>query len=91
MSATAEELASQAEHLQSMIEFFNINGTGQKLRGHTLGMDRTRPGATLAHIKRLKEVKTEKESGDDKPAGPIFETGENRNVGDDRDTEFERF
>jgi len=96
MSATAEELASQAEHLQSTIEFFKVdsNGTARKTSyygEHAMGAVRTKPGVKVAHIKRHEAAGTAKESGDDKPAGPVFDMGKSGNIGDERDAEFEKF
>ena len=91
MSATAEELANQAEYLQGSIKFFNTNGTGQRLRGHAPGTDRAISAATVTPIKHPKEVKTEKESVNGKPASPVFHIAQSEKQGDDRDAEFERF
>ena len=94
MAATAEELASQAEMLQNTIAFFSTDGTGGRRADdveHALGTVRTKPRAKVAHIKDREEVEKEKESGDDKPAGPVFEMGERGKAGDERDAEFERY
>lgn len=94
-STVSEELASQAEQLQSTIEFFNTNDAGYKTTGYSLRAFQTQPlaqGKTqVAHITRHEVGETAKESVDDKPAGPVLKMGERGKVGDERDTEFERY
>jgi len=94
MAATAEELASQAEHLQASIAFFNTeNGTGRRAIAGVKripGAVRPLPEANVAHIKG-KDVEKEKESGDGKPAGAVFDMAQSEKIGDERDAEFERF
>jgi len=101
MAATAEELASQAEHLQSSIAFFNTEngaGTGRKTLNtgvSRVGMVRAMPAAgtiaTVAHVKQTEDVEMDKTSGDGKPGGPVLKMDQNGIVGDERDSEFERF
>lgn len=98
MASTAEELASQAEMLQHTIAFFKTNESGREIAkdmermlktGYTQPATRTR--ARVEHINSLKDVETEKGSGDGKPDVHAIDMEKNEKVGDDLDAEFERF
>ncbi|MCK5148882.1 methyl-accepting chemotaxis protein [bacterium] len=87
MAATSEELSSQAQQLQAAIEFFRVDGNGQ--RSHY-----TQPAPTLnkvhsngnGAVKAIthKVHKTE-------PAGVAIDMGENGASKDAHDNEFETF
>jgi methyl-accepting chemotaxis protein len=96
MAATAEELASQAEQLQSTTAFFRVEEVAQEVR------DRKKRGMREFHIKHLSKPGTmaaEKvdpetaEMNEVKAAsgGYIIEMQKDRNDGDERDAEFERY
>jgi len=94
LSATAEDLASQAEMLQHTIAFFKTDEADRKTLAderHDLGAVHTKPRTMVAHIKTRKDVETNKTGGNGKPAGPVFEMEPSGGQGDALDAEFERY
>ncbi len=97
MASTAEELSSQAEMLQHTISFFNTDETGRETThdpGHASAAARTSTAGTrarVAHIKAHADGQTDKPGGNDKPAKPMFEMGQNSKKEDALDAEFERY
>jgi methyl-accepting chemotaxis protein len=86
MSSTAEELSSQAEHLQSAVEFFKI---GESERKHAARVERVMPKVQktkFAHLPHTAMAGAEKST---KPAGVAIDMGNGGR--DDDDSEFERF
>jgi methyl-accepting chemotaxis protein len=99
MAAMAEELASQAEQLLNTMAFFKTNETGEKTVDgmERTGMVQTQPATKanikVTHIPPPEDVELKKRNGDGKPAGTVFEMGQNEKAkgADKLDAEFERY
>ncbi len=104
MSSTAEELSSQAEQLQSSIEFFKVNGAGQRRKASVQQSAGTKNLAghgahQMAHTGHAREESASAgKSGADKAKqaqtkekGYALNMGEHGKAGDSEDSEFERY
>ena len=88
MASTAEELASQAEQLQSTIDFFKIDDSAQIAMNKTaISMEAVQE---KAHVQVVAETAPKPlEAG--RPAGIALDLGTGGNVGDGKDDEFEKY
>ncbi len=94
MSSTAEELASQAEHLQNTVEFFKVdggNGGARRMAGRTMarGMHRTEVAHTAVGAIKMHKSFTPRPEKAVRRSGVALDMGNGDK--DPEDNEFERF
>jgi methyl-accepting chemotaxis protein len=97
MSSTAEELSSQAEQLLDTVSFFKVD-TGNRIGARKTAGELKKPGKPghhiqIAHLAHLAHgEKTAPARAEVKHPGVAFDRGStNRDKGDGKDAEFERF
>lgn len=93
MSAMAEELASQAEQLQQMMEFFHVDNASQLAKSER--RSELRNGSKIPsveeYISKRKEEKETSMKTERQERFPLFEMNTLRPDEDEHDTDFERF